>query len=158
MKTISDWKSDPAYSTRKWKNHANALLPARAAPRPRARCSPRALLPSPLTPHPSPLTSHLSRTPEPCQRAKLTHSALRCAPRARLGRAPWACGRGVRPLRTIPFLMRLCGFRLNSCSPQTGRQWGAFFNQIGERQSYMRIFGGPCGSTSLVGAQLWAGV
>jgi hypothetical protein len=95
------------------------------------RCSPRALLPAraaPLTPHPSPLTPHLSPlTPEPCQRAKLTHSALRCAPRERLGRAPWACGRGVRPLRTIPFLMRLCGFRLNSCSPQTGRQWGAFF-------------------------------
>jgi len=31
MKTISDWKFDPAHSTRKWKTHASALLPARCS-------------------------------------------------------------------------------------------------------------------------------
>ena len=41
-------------------------------------------------------------TPEPRRRAKPTHRPIRYAPRARLGRAPRACGRGIRPL--IPML------------------------------------------------------
>ena len=39
-----------------------------------------------------------SGSPEPRLRTMLTHSALRCAPRTRSGRAPTAFGRGIRPL------------------------------------------------------------
>ena len=42
-----------------------------------------------------------SGSPEPRLRAMLTHSALRCAPRARSGRAPRAFGRGIRPHRPM---------------------------------------------------------
>ena len=37
-----------------------------------------------------------------------SQKALRCAPRARLGRAPRASGRGIWPRKPIPFLMHLC--------------------------------------------------
>ena len=54
-----------------------------------------------------------SGSPEPRLRAMLTHSALRCAPRARSGRAPRAFGRGhsaTHSHRPMPFLMHLCDF------------------------------------------------